>query len=114
MAEIREYLTVAGISPYGRWLAKLAKLDRQATARVVMAITRLSEGNTGKLKSLGPGLAEIRIDFGPGYRVYVGWDGPALILLLGGGTKKTQDEDIAMARERWRDYRIRKRGDLCH
>lgn len=111
MAEIREYLTVTGASPFGRWFAKL---DRHSAERVTMAITMLSEGNTGNLKTLGPGLAEIRIDFGPGYRVYVGWDGPVLILLLGGGTKKTQDGDIAKARERWRDYRIRKRGNLCH
>jgi putative addiction module killer protein len=114
MAELREYLTAAGVAPYGQWFVKLAKFDRRAAAKVTMALIRLSMGNTGKLKSIGPGLAEIRIDFGPGYRVYLGRDGPMLILLLGGGTKKTQDEDIAMARERWRDYRIRKRGDLCH
>ena len=111
MIELREYLTVAGISPYDRWFVDL---DLHAATRVTMALTRLSEGNTGKLKTIGPGLAEIRIDFGPGYRVYLGWDGPALILLLGGGTKKDQDKDIAVARERWRDYRTRKRGNLCH
>lgn len=74
----------------------------------------MSLGNTGKLKSLGPGLAEVRIDFGPGYRVYFGWDGPDIVLLLEGGTTKRQAEDIVTARERWREYRIRKRGESCH
>lgn len=111
MVEIREYLTVAGLSPYGRWFADL---DLHAATKVTMAPTRLSRGNTGKLKTIGPGLAELRIDFGPGYRVYLGWYGPALVLLLGGGTKKGQDKDIAVARERWRDYRTRKRGNVCH
>ena len=109
--DIREYLTQSGTSPYGKWFAAL---DRVAAAKVTIALVRVAVGNTGKVKSLGSGLAEIKIDFGPGYRVYLGRDGPALILLLGGGTKKRQDDDIATARERWRDYQIRKRGDSCH
>lgn len=109
--EIREYQNRAGASPYGKWFAAL---DRVAAAKVTVALVRVARGNTCKVKSLGSGLAEMKIDFGPGYRVYFGRDGAALILLLGGGTKKRQDEDIAAARERWRDYQTRKRGDSCH
>jgi len=111
MLEIREYLSAAGVSPYGRWFARL---DPMAAAKVAVALVRLAAGNTAKVKSIGAGLAEIRIDFGPGYRVYHGWDGPALIVLLGGGTKGRQDADINAARERWRDYKIRKKGAACH
>ena len=109
--EIHEYLNRAGASPYGKWFAAL---DRVAATKVTTSLVRVALGNTCKVKSLGAGLAEVKIDFGPGYRVYFGRDGRALILLLGGGTKKRQDEDIAAARERWRDYQLRKRGDSCH
>jgi putative addiction module killer protein len=109
--EIREYLNQAGTSPYGKWFAAL---ERVAAAKVTIALVRVAVGNTCKVKSLGSGLSEVKIDFGPGYRVYFGREGRALILLLGGGTKKRQNEDIATARERWRDYQLRKRGDSCH
>ena len=111
MAEMHEYRSTADVSPFGRWFAGL---DRVAAAKVTMAIVRLAGGNTGKVKTLGPGLAEIKVDFGPGYRVYLGWDGPDRMILLGGGTKKRQNKDIAAARERWRDFQIRRRGDSCH
>lgn len=54
-------------------------------------------------------MAEYRIDFGPGYRIYLGQDGGVLIILLGGGTKKGQNADIRLAQERWRDYKMRKK-----
>ena len=77
-----------------------------------MAVTRLGQGNFSNVKGVGSGIFEYRIDFGPGYRIYIGKDGDCLVVLLGGGTKKRQEVDIAMAIARWRDYRKRKReGD---
>jgi putative addiction module killer protein len=60
------------------------------------------------VKGVGAGLFEYRIDFGPGYRVYFGKDGETVVILLGGGTKKRQDRDIATAKERWKDYKERR------
>ena len=64
-------------------------------------------GNTSNVKGLGT-IAEYRIDWGPGYRVYFGRDGETLAVLLGGGTKKNQDADIAQARTLWSEYKARK------
>ena len=72
------------------------------------ALRRLEPGNFSSVKGVGAGVFEYRIDFGPGYRVYFGKDGEAVVLVLGGGTKKHQDRDIATARERWADYKKRK------
>jgi putative addiction module killer protein len=69
----------------------------------------LEAGNTSALKSVGGGDHEARIDFGPGYRVYLGLDGAELVILLGGSAKARQGAAIAGARERWTDYRRRKR-----
>ena len=60
------------------------------------------------MKGVGAGVFEYRIDFGPGYRVYFGKDGETVVILLGGGTKKRQDRDIATAKERWKDYKERR------
>jgi putative addiction module killer protein len=68
----------------------------------------LELGNFSNVRGVGGGVFECRIDFGPGYRVYFGKDGETLVILLGGGTKKRQDRDIATARERWSDYKKRK------
>jgi len=84
-----------------------------AASKVVTALTRLEKGNTSNVKSVGEGVSELKIDFGPGYRVYFGWHGPQLVILLGGGTKKRQNQDIGRAREYWRDYRMRKAKE-CH
>jgi putative addiction module killer protein len=62
------------------------------------------------MKSLGRGLHELRIHFGPGLRIYLGKDGERLVILLGGGTKKRQQQDILQAIDRWQDYKIRKRN----
>lgn len=72
------------------------------------ALRRLELGNFSNVKGVGGGVFEYRIDFGPGYRVYFGKDGDAVVILLGGGTKKRQDRDIATVHDRWADYRKRK------
>lgn len=86
---------------YSRWFNGLR--DRQARARINVRIRRLSLGNPGDVKSVGEGVSELRIDYGPGYRVYFVRPGQALVVLLAGGDKDTQDRDIktalAMARE---------------
>jgi putative addiction module killer protein len=82
---------------FANWLRKLR--DEQARARVQIRIRRLSLGNFGDVKPVGEGVGELRIDYGPGYRVYFSQTGNLLILLLVGGTKKTQDADIAKAKQ---------------
>lgn len=89
---------------FDRWLRKLR--DPQARARVEMRIRRLSLGNAGDVQPIGEGLSEMRVDYGPGYRVYYMQRTRILILLLCGGDKRTQQKDIAKARkiaEEWKD-----------
>ena len=76
---------------------------------MTVALARAGEGNLSNAKSVGAGVSELRIDFGPGYRIYFGRDGGGLIILLAGGTKKRQQRDIEAAQERWNEYRQRKR-----
>jgi len=83
-------------------------LDPQSAAKVTVAVARLEQGNLSNAKSVGGGVLEYRIDFGPGYRVYFGREGEAIVILLGGGTKKRQPQDIATAHTRWNDYRRRR------
>ena len=104
--KIEEY-KVEGHSPFQRWHDEL---DAQAAAAVSVAIGRLADGNISNVKSIGEGAAELKINRGPGYRVYFGWDGRVLVILLGGGTKQRQQNDINLALSRWRDYKARKRG----
>ena len=73
------------------------------------ALYRMEQGNLSSVKPVGQGVAEYRIDFGPGYRIYIGQDGEMLIILLGGGTKKRQNADIQIARQRWQEYKARKK-----
>ncbi len=74
-----------------------------------MALYRLEQRNMSNVKSVGKGVSEYRIDFGPGYRVYFGQAGDALVILLGGGTKKRQRRDISNAQKLWAEYKSRKR-----
>ena len=83
-----------------------------STHRVAIAVTRMAQGNLSSIKSVGAGVFERVIDFGPGYRVYLGKDGDRLVILLGGGTKKRQSTDIANAQTLWKDYKRRKRQEI--
>ena len=87
------------------WLTQLA--DSRAQARIAVRINRLAAGNFGDCKSLRQGLFELRIDWGPGYRVYYAMIGPACVLLLCGGDKRKQSADIARALEYLNDYKER-------
>jgi len=102
---IHEYQDEDGASPFSRWFDKL---EARAAAKVTTALVRMENGNLSNVKGLG-GIFECKIDYGPGYRVYLGRDGEILILLLGGGIKKTQRQDIQIARQRWVDYKRRKK-----
>jgi putative addiction module killer protein len=107
MVSIEEYVS-EGSNPFRRWFDSL---NVQAAAGVTAAIARLSEGNTSNVKPIGEGAAELKINRGPGYRVYFGRDGKVLVILLGGGTKRRQHDDIDAALRRWRDYKKRKRSE---
>jgi len=99
--EIREY-TENGRSPFRVWFDDLPEVTAD---RVNMYIRRLEAGNFGAAKPLQDGVFEVRMDFGPGYRVYYGREGRTLIVLLGGGSKRRQDADIAAAVARWKRYK---------
>jgi putative addiction module killer protein len=105
MVAIQEYISGKDESPFRRWFDDL---DAQAAAIVAVAIGRLGDGNTSNVEPIGEGAAELKINRGPGYRVYFGWDGKVLVILLGGGTKRRQQNDIEAALRRWRDYKRRK------
>ena len=105
MIEVREYLDRGGRSPFGAWSDRL---NREAAVKVAAALARIQQGNLSNAKSVGAGVYEYRIDFGPGYRIYFGKDGDRLVILVGGGTKKRQQSDISAALSRWQDYKLRK------
>jgi putative addiction module killer protein len=106
MIEVRDYITEAGKSPFGKWLASL---NSPAAAKVTTALERIARGNLSNIKALGAGVSEYKIDFGPGYRIYFGRDGETLVILVAGGSKKGQSDDIAAAKANWADYKQRKR-----
>jgi putative addiction module killer protein len=82
---------------YAKWFDSLR--DRQAKARIDIRVRRLSLGNPGDAKPVGEGVSELRIDYGPGYRVYFVQRADVLIVLLAGGDKRTQDQDIRLAKQ---------------
>lgn len=104
---VLEYLDSSGRAPFRRWFDDL---DATAAAKVSAALYRLALGNFSNVKGTGQGVFEYRIDFGPGYRVYFGKDGATVVILLGGGTKKRQSQDIEAAVDAWTDYKRRKRA----
>ena len=103
--EIRRYLTASGRDVFGEWLSNLS--DVRTRAKIVARIDRLSLGNFGDCRALRGGLSELRIDWGPGYRVYYALVGRACVLLLCGGNKRKQSSDIKRALEYLNDYRER-------
>ena len=102
---LQEYLTESGQSPFNQWLIGLR--DVRARALVRTRLDRVSLGNLGDFATLGDGVFELRVFYGPGYRVYYGLVGAAVMLLLFGGTKGTQRRDIRKAKAYLEDYRRR-------
>lgn len=102
---VEEYVREDGSSPFRLWFDGL---DAQAAAKVATAVLRLELGNMSSLKWIGGGLGEYRIDWGPGYRLYLARDGDALIVLFTGGTKKRQQADIDKASALLAEYKARK------
>jgi len=101
---VREYIQKDGSIPFKKWFNKL---NHQAAAKVSVALVRMELGNTSNIKWFS-GLGEYRIDWGPGYRIYLTQDGDDLIVLFGGGTKKRQQKDILEARELLKEYKSRR------
>lgn len=101
-----EFVDRDGRSPFGRWFDDL---DAMAAVKIGTALVRLEQGNTSNVKGVGGGIFETKIDFGPGYRIYFGKDGDRIVILLGGGTKKRQDRDIANAKLAWSEYKAMKK-----
>ena len=102
---IRHYLTESGKDPFQQWLDELT--DQKGRVVVQRRIDRIVNGNFGDHKFCRDGVWELRIDFGPGYRVYYGREGKTIILLLCGGSKRTQSAEINQAVRYWRDYKRR-------
>jgi putative addiction module killer protein len=105
--ELRRYVTLDGKDLFGEWLAKLK--DARAQAKIVVRLDRLSAGNFADCKSLSSGLYELRINWGPGYRVYYATLRKECVLLLGGGDKRKQTADIEKALASLKDYKKRAR-----
>ncbi|REJ46416.1 MAG: type II toxin-antitoxin system RelE/ParE family toxin [Microcystis wesenbergii TW10] len=103
--KVQEYLKEDGSSPYQEWFNSL---DVQAAAKVTVAKSRLELGNTSNVKWFD-GIGEYKIDWDPGYRIYLAQDGKQLIVLFGGGTKKNQQSDINRAKELYQEYKRRKK-----
>ncbi len=106
MIRIKQYIDTNGRSPFDQWFAALNSV---AAAKITKAIYKLELGNFSTVEGVGSGVYEQKIDFGPGYRVYFGKDSNEIIILLCGGTKKRQSNDIVEAKEYWQDYKKRQR-----
>ena len=105
---IREFVTADGRNPFRDWLDTL---DLRVRARIQARVLRFEMGNLGDHKSAGGGVWEARLMFGSGYRIYFGRDGFSIIVLLAGGSKSSQSQDISRAKSFWREYlEIRQHG----
>ena len=106
LIEILAYQTPEGKIPYQDWLKSIR--NDQIKARIRNRVDRLRLGNFGDCKNVGVGVSELRMHFGPGYRLYFAQDGQTLVVLLCGGDKSTQNRDIEKALLYWQDYKRRK------
>lgn len=104
--DVVEYQDENGGHPFSKWFGKL---KTPAALKVRTTVARMESGNFGDVKPVGGGVSETRLNFGPGYRVYFGRDGDTLVILLGGSSKKDQNQSIAVAREHWKNYKLRKK-----
>ena len=107
MLDLREYLGLDGHNRFREWFDRL---NSEAARRVTTALYRLGTENFSNVKGVGGGVFECRIDFGSGYRVYFGKDGDQIVILLCGGTKQRQQNDIELAKGYWLDYKRQKRS----
>ena len=105
MFEIRHYLTEQGDDIFGDWLDDLG--DRKAAYKIIARVQRLGLGNAGDFRNLDGGVSELKIDFGPGYRVYYARTGKIILMLLCGGDKSTQKQDIEHAKRNLQDFQNR-------
>lgn len=101
-----EYLDPAARSRFAIWFGRL---DAQAAAKVAVALSRIEAGNLSNVKSVGGGVVEFRIHWGPGYRIYFAQDGDALVILLAGGIKHRQQRDVEQAQQCWAEHKQRKK-----
>ncbi len=108
MVGLKEYVDENGHSHFAEWFDTL---EPRAASKVATAMLRMEHGNFSNVKSVGSGVYEYRIDYGPGYRMYLGKNGEKMIILLGGGTKKRQQKDIENAQRHWKDYKERKKKE---
>jgi putative addiction module killer protein len=99
------YQTASGKRPFVEWLAALS--DRQARVKIQARLARVAVGNFGDVETVGEGILELRIDWGPGYRVYFARVGRVIVLLLCRGDKSTQHKDIDRAKRFFKDYKAR-------
>ena len=104
--QILMYQTTGGIVPFEQWVSSLK--DKNLRHRVTSRLDRLVLGNFGDVKQIAVGVLELRLHFGPGYRIYCGLDGDTIIILLCAGDKSTQSNDISRAQKYWKDYLRRK------
>jgi putative addiction module killer protein len=105
--ELEIYVTAEGRAPFIEWLDSLGDLRGRETIRA--RLNRILLGNFGDSRSVGEGVEELRIDFGPGYRVYYGQAGSKVVLILCGGDKSTQTQDVIQAKRYWKDHQERSR-----
>ena len=109
--ELAFYLTDNGWSPFKEWFDSLKDVKGRAKIRVRLDRVRL--GNFGDYQGVGEGVQELRIDYGPGYRVYYGRDGETIVILLCGGDKSSQSTDIDLAKQYWKEIGKRRVGKEC-
>ena len=100
------FRTKNGSQPFTEWIEELR--DQRAKQKIMARLARVRSGNFGNVNTVGEGVHELKIDFGPGYRVYFGQHGTEIVILLCGGDKKTQDTDIKKAKVYWDEFKKEK------